>query len=105
MAKVNVPKIAPKVRGPLDVLGLILLCGGLLGITDGLLAMRAPVGVLGVLFLGAFLYWQRLATNPIVPQALLSSPQLAKTYALEVVIGILEGSLFFIPTVLSPRRA
>ena len=100
MARKNVPKIAPHARDPLDVFGLILLCAGLLGVMDGLLAQRVAIGILGVLFLAAFFFWQRLARYPIVPQALLASPQLAKTYALEIVIGVLEGSLFFIPTVL-----
>jgi len=100
MARRYVPKIAPHVRGPLDVAGLVLLCAGLLGVTDGLLGMRAVVGIVGALFLVAFYVWQRIAANPIVPPALLATPQLAKTYALEIVIGILEGSLFFIPTVL-----
>jgi MFS family permease len=100
MASKNVPETAPHARDPLDVFGLFLLCAGLLGVMDGLLAMRLAVGVLGALFLGAFLFWQRLARYPIVPPALLATPQLAKTYALEIVIGVLEGSLFFIPTVL-----
>ena len=38
--------------------------------------------------------------NPVIPLELFTAPQLAKTYALEVAIGALEGSLFFIPTVL-----
>ena len=100
MAQQNVPKTAPHTREPLDVFGLVLLCCGLLGVMDGLLATRLNVGILGALFLGAFVFWQRLARYPIVPPGLLSSPQLAKTYALEIVIGVLEGSLFFIPTVL-----
>jgi len=100
MARRHVPKIAPHVRGPLDVAGLVLLCAGLLGVTDGLLGMRAAVGIVGALFLVAFAMWERMATNPIVPPSLLATPQLAKTYMLEIVIGILEGSLFFIPTVL-----
>jgi MFS family permease len=100
MARKNVPKIAPHARDPLDVFGLILLCLGLLGVMDGLLGQRVAIGILGVLFLAAFFFWQRLARYPIVPQSLLATPQLAKTYALEIVIGVLEGSLFFIPTVL-----
>jgi MFS family permease len=100
MARKNVPEVAPNTRDPLDVFGLILLCTGLLGVMDGLLAMRWPIGVAGALFLVAFLFWQRIARFPIVPASLLASPQLVKTYALEIVIGVLEGSLFFIPTVL-----
>jgi MFS family permease len=47
-----------------------------------------------------FAFWERSARNPIVPLEILRTPQLVRTYALEVVIGILEGSLFFIPAVL-----
>ncbi len=35
-----------------------------------------------------------------MPLEILRTPQLVRTYALEVLIGILEGSLFFIPAVL-----
>ena len=47
-----------------------------------------------------FVLWESDARAPIVPLELLRSRQLAKTYSLEILIGILEGSLFFIPTVL-----
>lgn len=100
MARALVPTIAPHRRGPLDVVGLLLLCLGLLGVTDGLIATRPVVGILGIGTLIGFVLWERLEAHPIVPTSLLAAPQLAKTYALEIVIGALEGSLFFIPTVL-----
>ena len=50
--------------------------------------------------LRCFALWESAVSAPIVPLELLRAPQLMKTYALEIVIGILEGSLFFIPTVL-----
>lgn len=56
MARKNVPKTAPHTRDPLDVLGLILLCTGLLGVMDGLLAQHLAIGILGVLFLAAFFF-------------------------------------------------
>jgi MFS family permease len=100
MARTLVPTTAPHRRGPLDVVGLLLLCLGLLGVTDGLIATRPVVGILGIGTLIGFVLWERLEAHPIVPMSLLAAPQLAKTYTLEVVIGALEGSLFFIPTVL-----
>lgn len=100
LALSEVPSEAPRRRGPLDVLGLALLCMGLLGLMDGLIASRPLIGVMGVFVLGAFVVWESMAAHPIVPFSLLRTPQLMKTYVLEIVIGVLEGSLFFIPTVL-----
>lgn len=99
-ARQDVPAIAPRNREPLDVAGLLLLCLGLLGVMDGLIATRPIVGILGIGALVAFWLWERTSTSPVVPPELVRTPQLAKTYALEIVIGALEGSLFFIPTVL-----
>ena len=63
--------------------------------------LRRPlIGVLGVFVLAAFVVWESMTEHPIVPLELLRTPQLLKTYSLELLIGILEGSLFFIPTVL-----
>jgi EmrB/QacA subfamily drug resistance transporter len=100
MAKRFVPNVAPNKRGPLDVAGLTLLCLGLLLLMDGLTTARAFTGILGALVLAGFAFWERRAGNPIVPLELFAAPQLAKTYLLEITIGVLEGSLFFIPTVL-----
>ncbi len=100
LALVDVPTDAPRRRGALDVGGLVLLCVGLLALMDGLIAMRPFIGMMGVVILACFAVWESAASDPIVPLELLRAPQLLKTYALEIVIGILEGSLFFIPTVL-----
>jgi EmrB/QacA subfamily drug resistance transporter len=100
LARIHVTTQAPHRRGPLDVIGLLLLCLGLLGIMDGLIAGVPAIGIVGLGALAGFALWERLERNPIVPLALFRSPQLAKTYGLEIIIGILEGSLFFIPTVL-----
>jgi MFS family permease len=54
----------------------------------------------GALLLAGFVMWQRAVRFPIVPPALFANAQLAKTFALEILIGVLEGSLFFIPAVL-----
>ncbi|MHB8461456.1 MAG: MFS transporter [Vulcanimicrobiaceae bacterium] len=100
LARTNVPSIAPRVRGPLDVTGLVLLCAGLLSLVIGIINLRIFPPILGVALLGAFVWRQRSIAHPIIPPKLFQTPQLAKTYGLELLIGILEGSLFFIPTVL-----
>ena len=101
LARSHVPSLAPRRRDPLDVPGLALLCLGLLGIMDGLIETRVAVGLVGALALVAFVLWERvLAPYPAVPMTLFETPQLAKTYALEICIGMLEGALFFVPTVL-----
>jgi MFS family permease len=100
LARIHVPARAPRVRDPLDLWGLLLLTLGLVALADGLTSARPSIGTLGVAILIGFIFWERTATYPVVPRSLMRSPQLVKTYALELVIGALEGSLFFIPTVL-----
>jgi MFS family permease len=100
LARSEVPATAPRGREPLDGVGLLLLSLALLGIMDGLIATRPVIGVLGLGSLGGFVLWEHLVRYPIVPLQLVRAPQLAKTYWLEIMIGMLEGSLFFIPTVL-----
>ena len=100
LAQRNVPRAAPRVRGPLDVAGLALLCLGLLLLMDGLTTARWITGIMGALVLTGFVFWERATENPLIPLELFTAPQLAKTYLLEIAIGILEGSLFFIPTVI-----
>ncbi len=101
LARIYVPAVAPRRNEPLDGVGLFLLCVGLLALMDGLIASRPLIGVLGAMSLAGFALWeQNVADAPIVPMSLFRMPQLAKTYALEIAIGMLEGALFFIPTVL-----
>lgn len=100
LALEEVPANAPRRREALDVAGLALLCGGLLAAMDGLIEWRITTGLAGVALLAGFAFWERAARNPIVPLDLLRRPQLVRTYLLEIVIGVLEGSLFFIPAVL-----
>ncbi len=100
LARQYVPKNAPHVRGPLDTGGLTLLCVGLLLLMDGLTTARTITAFVGIVALTAFGWWERRARYPIVPASVVTSPQLIKTYILEIAIGVLEGSLFFIPTVL-----
>jgi EmrB/QacA subfamily drug resistance transporter len=101
LARIHLPPAAPRRDRPLDAVGLFLLCAGLLAVMDGLIASRPLIGLLGALTLAIFAFWeQRIADFPVIPMSLFRMPQLAKTYALEIAIGMLEGALFFIPTVL-----
>jgi len=96
----DIPSEAPRRRGRFDAVGLALLCVGLLAVMDGLIGAHLVIGLLGGAVLSGFVVWETLTPSPIVPLELLSRPQLVTTYALELIIGVLEGSLFFIPTVL-----
>jgi len=101
LAMQHVPALAPRKKQPIDVMGLAFLCIGLLAVTDGLIEEHLLLGILGAICLAGFWFWERYGARfPVVPPMLLRNAQLAKTYGLEVVIGILEGSLFFVPTVL-----
>lgn len=92
--------VAPKRKGPLDLFGLLLLAVGLLFLMYGITGTHMVPMVLGGLLLAGFWLRQRAIEFPILPPGLLRKPQLAKTYFLELIIGMLEGSLFFVPTVL-----
>jgi len=87
-------------REHLDIPGLALLALGLLGLTYGITGLHAVTIVVGLAFLAAFWIWERTTLNPIIPAPFFASRQLGKTFALEIAIGMLEGSLFFIPAVL-----
>ena len=95
-----VPNNAPRIRGPLDVLGLTLLIAGLLALMCGITQDFLTSTAAGVLMLSGFAMRQRRTPFPIIPATLFSTRNVALTYLLELVIGILEGALFFIPTVL-----
>jgi MFS family permease len=99
-ALVDVPTDAPRRRPRLDVVGLFLLCAGLLALMDGLIATRLAIALGGAGILVGFAFWELGVDSPVVPSEVVRTPQLIKTYALEILIGVLEGSLFFIPTVL-----
>jgi EmrB/QacA subfamily drug resistance transporter len=91
---------APKRKGPLDVLGLLLLATGLLFLMYGITGTHAVPIVTGGLLLAGFWLRQRAIDFPILPPQLLHNRQLLKTYFLELIIGMLEGSLLFVPVVL-----
>jgi MFS family permease len=111
LAQRYVPASAARVRGPLDLAGLAALSLGLLGVMVGLtrLDTRAAAfgnaityGALAVAAVAFLLLVpiERRAPAPVIAPALFATRQLALTYALEVLIGLLEGALFFIPAAL-----
>lgn len=106
-----VPRLSARRRGPLDVLGLIVLSAGLLATMAALTTLdrAGPIGKTGFgLFFaflalcaaGALVPIERRAAEPIIAPRLIGNRQILITYGLEVGIGILEGALFFIPAAL-----
>jgi EmrB/QacA subfamily drug resistance transporter len=111
LARKNVPNIPANVRGPLDVAGMASLAIGLLatmslltrlyevgGRTDGALAWAMVV--IAVAAFATFVVVERRAQQPVIAPRLFRDRQLMLTYVLELFIGALEGSLFFIPAAL-----
>ncbi|MFN2529624.1 MAG: MFS transporter, partial [Candidatus Baltobacteraceae bacterium] len=95
-----VPANAPRVRGPLDTFGLSTLTVGLLALMCGLTQNFLSSTLLGILALLVFAAYERRAAFPMLPPSLFTAHNVRITYALEFVIGNLEGALFFIPAVL-----
>jgi MFS family permease len=80
--------------------GLAALSVGLIGLMVGLTRLDAWGFVIAI---GAFLALtviERGAADPVIAPDLFATRQLALTYALELVIGMLEAALFFIPSAL-----
>ncbi len=111
MARTTVPTLAAKLRGALDVGGIVTLGIGLLATmclltrlyaVDGV--VRPPIAwallVTAAVAFGACALFERRAAQPVIPPRFLRDRQLVLTYGLEVLIGALEGSLFFIPAAL-----
>lgn len=93
--------------GRIDVTGGLLVTGGLIGLTYGLIegptrgwsstAVMTSLGV-GVVLLGAFIPWERRAQNPMLPLRLFRSKQFSATNVITfVVYGALGGALFLLP--------
>jgi len=110
LARTTVPATAANVRGPLDVLGIVLLAAGLVGVMLGLtqydvtgvtgnLQPRLAL-VAGFALIALFVAAERRAPEPVIPPRFFADGQLALVYGLEILIGILEGALFFIPAAL-----
>lgn len=111
LAQRYVPATAARVRGPLDVAGIAVLAIGLLGVMVGLTRLdtrAASFGnattfgalVLAGVAFAALVPIERRAASPVIAPALFATRQLVLTYALEILIGLLEGALFFIPAAL-----
>jgi EmrB/QacA subfamily drug resistance transporter len=110
LARTTVPTTAANVRGPLDVLGIALLAVGLVGLMLGLTRydvtgatnnLQPRLLLVGaIVCLGLFVAVERRAREPVIPPRFFADPQLALVYGLEILIGILEGALFFIPAAL-----
>jgi EmrB/QacA subfamily drug resistance transporter len=112
MARIYVPTNASRVRGPLDVAGILLISIGLLCTMVGLTRLDAAsisfgdntvtisALVLALAAFGALHFVERRAAEPVVSPKLFQSRQIATTYLLEICIGALEGALFFIPAAL-----
>lgn len=103
MARTTLPTNVSNVRGPLDVIGIVTLTLGLLAVMIGLTqlgALLVPLLGAGVALFAAFVAVERRAAEPVIKPHLFAQRQLQVTYALEVLIGILEGALFFIPAAL-----
>jgi len=111
LARVHVPATASNARGPLDVAGIASLALGLLA-TMGLLSRAYVIGgsantavawallAIAIAAFGTFARVEPRAAQPVIPPAFFRDRQLLVTYALEVLIGALEGALFFIPAAL-----
>jgi EmrB/QacA subfamily drug resistance transporter len=111
MARTTVPKTIANARGPLDVAGIVTLGLGLLATMALLTRLYAAGGTVNaalawtmlavaVVAFALFAAVERRAVQPVIPPAFFGDRQLVVTYALEVLIGALEGSLFFIPAAL-----
>ena len=112
MAQTHVPKIAPGKRGALDIAGILLLTIALIGIVIGLTRIDPQTAAIGnllttwialgvsVLALIALHFVERRAAEPVISPKLLANKQIAITFGLELLIGALEGALFFVPAAL-----
>ncbi len=111
LARVHVPANIANARGPLDVAGILSLAIALLATMSLLTRLYAADGVvrpalawalLAIAAAGyaAFALAERRAAQPVIAPALFRDRQLLLTYLLEVLIGALEGALFFIPAAL-----
>jgi EmrB/QacA subfamily drug resistance transporter len=112
LARRHVPALAARRRGPLDVPGIAALALGLLCVMIALTSLdvtaatipaplRALALVVAPIAFVALAFIERRAAEPVVVPALFRTRQLAITYSLEILVGLLEGALFFIPAALT----
>ena len=100
LALSDVPTHAPRARQRLDVLGLALLCAGLLGLMDGLIANRPLVGVLGAGSLVAFGVWESMVKRTDRSARVAALPAAREDLFTRDRDRGARGLAFFIPTVL-----
>ncbi|MBV8727198.1 MAG: MFS transporter [Candidatus Eremiobacteraeota bacterium] len=100
LARKHLSTIAPHIRERLDWVGLALLLASLWGFSFGLTQNIVPCIVGGAIASVILILWEARAAAPLLPLAIFATRNLAVTYGIELLIGILEGSLFFVPTVL-----
>ncbi len=110
-----VPSKPMRRRGPLDVMGIAALAltlgGTMIALTK--IDMRSiitgrSVSLAGLSCAGLGLIWliatERNVKEPMISPRLFASRQLLVTYGLEILVGLLEGSLFFIPAALVAKN-
>ncbi len=100
LARRHIAAIAAHAREKLDWFGLVLLLAALWGFSFGLTQNIGPCIAGGAIAVALLILWERRETAPLLPWSLFASRNLALTYGIELLIGVLEGSLFFVPTVL-----
>jgi MFS family permease len=111
LARVHVPATAANARGPLDVAGIVTLATALLATMCLLTRVYAMSGTpdpgfawalvaIAIVAFTLFAVVERRAPQPVIAPRLFTDRQLIVTYSLEVLIGALEGALFFIPAAL-----
>lgn len=104
----TLPRSGPRGRPSVDYIGALLLAGGLAcivlvtslgGTTWSWSATQVPlVGGIGLMLIGAFVWWERRAKEPILPPALLREPVFAVAGSLSLIVGFaLFGAVTFLP--------
>lgn len=97
-------------RPPLDVLGAVLLTGGISALVAGIVfSERAPLALLavlgGALLLAAFVWVERRNPAPLVPPSLLvRRPILAGTVAMLAASALMVGSFYILSFLLQSVR-
>lgn len=87
--------------GRVDVVGGVLVTGGLIGLTYALIEGPArgltPVAALGLLLV-AFVWWERRVQSPLLPLGMFRSVAFSVTNVVTfIVYGALGGALFLLP--------
>jgi EmrB/QacA subfamily drug resistance transporter len=115
LAQRYVPAGAPGRRGPLDVAGMVALALGLLGAMIGLTRLDTSLPSFGnttlvvaltvaALAFAALIPIERRAAEPVIAPEFFATRQLAVAFGLEILIGMLEAALFFIPAAFVAAR-